>query len=115
MRVERWSIWKANLDPVIGSEQGRIRPVLVISETTINDLLPVVNVLPLTSRKAGRRIHQNESLVPSGTAGLITDSIILCYQIKTVDKQRLSRLYGMLKDASQRDEVLRALRHQIGI
>ncbi|MEK6284489.1 MAG: type II toxin-antitoxin system PemK/MazF family toxin [Acidobacteriota bacterium] len=51
MSVERWSIWKANLDPVIGSEQGRVRPVLVISETMNNDLLRVVNVLPITSRK----------------------------------------------------------------
>jgi mRNA interferase MazF len=53
MSVERWSIWRANLDPVVGSEQGLSRPVLVISQTALNDILPVVNVLPLTSRKAG--------------------------------------------------------------
>ena len=53
MSVERWSVWQANLDPVVGSEQGKTRPVLVISETALNDILPVVNVLPLTSRKPG--------------------------------------------------------------
>jgi mRNA interferase MazF len=65
MSVERWSVWLANLDPVVGSEQGRTRPVLVISQTALNDILPVVNVLPITSRKAGRRIYPNEALLPS--------------------------------------------------
>ncbi|MCI0471880.1 MAG: type II toxin-antitoxin system PemK/MazF family toxin, partial [Candidatus Aminicenantes bacterium] len=44
----RWNIFLANLDPIIGSEQGKTRPVLVISEEDINQILPVVNVLPLT-------------------------------------------------------------------
>jgi mRNA interferase MazF len=92
MSVERWSLWQANLDPVVGSEQGKTRPVLVISETALNDILPVVNVLPLTSRKPGRRIYPNEALLPGGTAGLTADSLVLCYQIRTLDKQRLSRL-----------------------
>jgi mRNA interferase MazF len=113
--VERWSIWQANLDPVIGSEQGRVRPVLVISETMNNDLLRVVNVLPITSRKAARRIHPNESFIPSGTGGLTVDSVVLCYQIRTLDKQRLSRMYGTLNDTTQRDEVLKAVRFQLGI
>lgn len=52
MSIERWSVWRANLDPVVGSEQGLTRPVLVISQTALNDILPVVNVLPITSRKA---------------------------------------------------------------
>ena len=64
MSVSRWSVWLANLDPVLGSEQGRTRPVLVISETAINDVLPVVDALPVTSRKANRRIYPNEALVP---------------------------------------------------
>jgi mRNA interferase MazF len=49
--MKKWSIYRANLDPVIGSEQGKSRPVLVISEDEINELLNIVNVLPLTSRK----------------------------------------------------------------
>ena len=59
----RWNIFLANLDPVIGSEQGKTRPVLVISEDQINRILPVVNVLPITSRKAGRKIYPNEVLI----------------------------------------------------
>ena len=49
----KWNIFLANLDPVIGSEQGKTRPVLVISEEQINQILPVVNVLPITSSDKG--------------------------------------------------------------
>lgn len=42
MSVERWSVWVANLDPIVGSEQGLTRPVLVVSQTALNDILPVV-------------------------------------------------------------------------
>jgi len=66
----RWHIFLANLDPVIGSEQGKTRPVLVISEEEINQILPVVNVLPITARKSGRNIYPNEVLIPEGAAGL---------------------------------------------
>lgn len=49
MKIVRWEIWLANLDPVVGSEQGRTRPVLVLSSTALNDILPVVNIVQLTS------------------------------------------------------------------
>jgi mRNA interferase MazF len=115
MSVERWSIWQANLDPVVGSEQGKTRPALVISETALNDILPVVNVLPITSRKSGRRVYPNETFLSGGTAGLTADSLVLCYQIRTLDKQRLTRLYGKLDDAVLQEEILTALCFQLGI
>lgn len=52
----RWNIYLVNLDPVIGSEQGKTRPVLVISDDDINAILPVINSLPITSYKQGRKI-----------------------------------------------------------
>jgi len=67
MSVTQWSVWLANLDPVVGSEQGRTRPVLVISDTSLNDILPVVNVIPITSRKPNRRIYPNEAFLPANT------------------------------------------------
>ncbi|MDX2043463.1 MAG: type II toxin-antitoxin system PemK/MazF family toxin [Acidobacteriota bacterium] len=115
MSIERWSVWQANLDPVVGSEQGKIRPVLVISETTLNDILPVVNVLPITSRKPGRRLYPNEALLPAGTAGLTSDSLVLSYQVRTLDKQRLTRLYGKLTTDVLQEEILAALCFQFGI
>ena len=63
MSFDKWSIYKANLDPIVGSEQGKSRPVLIISENEINDLMNTVNVLPITSRKINRRIYPNEALI----------------------------------------------------
>jgi len=94
MIYERWGVWLANLDPVVGSEQGRTRPVLVLSDPGLNQILPVINVLPMTSRRRNRRVYPNEALIPAGTAGLNVESIVLCYQIRTLDKQRLIKRLG---------------------
>lgn len=67
----RWSIYLVNLDPTIGSEQGKTRPVLVISDDDVNAILPVINILPLTSLKQGRRIYPNEVLLKKNNLGLI--------------------------------------------
>ena len=64
MKFEKWTIWLANLDPVVGSEQGKTRPVIIVSENQINEVLSVVNVLPITSRKKNRDIYPNETLLP---------------------------------------------------
>ena len=71
----QWHVFLAVLDPTRGSEQAGRRPVLVISRERINQLLPVVNVIPLTSRKSTSRvIYPNEVLLPFGVAGLKVDS-----------------------------------------
>jgi mRNA interferase MazF len=115
MSIERWSVWLADLDPVVGSEQGKARPVLVISRTKVNDILRVVNVLPITSRKAGRKIYPNEALLPVGAASLTLESIVMCYQVRTLDKQRLKHKYGMLVDAKLRQAIIDALIFQLEI
>ena len=115
MNVSRWEVWLANLDPVIGSEQGKTRPVLVISDTSVNTILPVINVLPITSRKPGRRIYPNETLLPVNTAGLTSESIALCYQIRTLDKKRLVKKYGSLTDGALQQQILSALKFQLSI
>lgn len=110
----QWHIFLASLDPTQGSEQAGRRPVLVISRDQINQLLPVVNVIPLTSRKsASRVIYPNEVLLPTGVAGLRADSIALCYQIRTLDKGRLERDLGELVDVNIRREILEAIRFQL--
>ncbi len=115
MTPARWSVWLANLDPVVGSEQGKTRPVLVVSDTRLNQILPVVNVLPVTSRKPHRRVYPNEALLPAGSAGLSLESVVLCYQIRTLDKQRLTKLLGSLDDYSLRADILTALRFQLAL
>ena len=95
----QWHILVALLDPTRGSEQAGRRPVLVVSREEINQLLCVVNVISLTSRKSEARVfYPNEVLLPAGTAGLRVDSIALCYQIRTLDKSRLERDLGELSD-----------------
>ncbi len=115
MTVKRWSIYRANLDPVIGSEQGKTRPVLVISEDAINNLLNIVNVLPITSRKPGRNIYPNEALIAANNYGLQNESIVLCHQIRTLDKRRLANLYGEITDPVKQTEIIEALSFQLGI
>ena len=113
--MQKWQIYRASLDPVVGSEQGKSRPVLVISENAINELLNVVNVLPITSRKPNRRIYPNEVLLPANIAGLPNESIILSYQIRTIDKGRLPQKFGELVDPDKQDEVYESLCFQLGI
>lgn len=110
----RWSIFIANLDPVIGSEQGKTRPVLVISEEAINKILPVVNIFPITSRKSGRKIYPNEVLIPTNATGLDKESIILCYQIRTIDKRRLVKTIGKIDSLELREKIIDATMFQLG-
>lgn len=112
---KKWSIYRANLEPVIGSEQGKTRPVLVISENEVNNLLNTINVLPITSRKPNRRIYPNETLLNANAYGLPNESIVLCHQIRTLDKQRLTSIYGSIQDEKKQEEILEAIRFQLGI
>ena len=111
----RWSIHMVNLDPVIGSEQGKKRPVLIVSDEDINQVLPVVNVIPLTSYKDGRRIYANEVFLRREAAELDKDSIALCYQIRALNKKRLITKLGEVKDESIKQDIIDALSFQLGI
>jgi len=115
MTYRKWSIWRANLDPVIGSEQGKSRPVIIISEDEINDLLNIVNIIPVTTKKEGRIIYPNEALLPIIDTDLENESIALCHQIRTIDKKRLSKEYGMISNIHIHHEIIEALCFQLGI
>ena len=115
MTVKKWSIYRANLDPVVGSEQGKSRPVVVISEDEINSLLNTVNIIPITSRKLGRRVYPNEVLIPANNFGLSNESIVLCHQIRTIDKKRIAQEYGHISDTNIKIDIIDALCFQIGI
>jgi mRNA interferase MazF len=110
----QWHIYFANLDPIKGSEQAGKRPVIVISREEINQLLPVVNIIPITSRKSEKRvIYPNEAFLPSSVTGLKRDSIALCYQIRTLDKVRLETDLGELTNPLIRADILNALQFQL--
>ena len=111
----RWEIYLINLDPTIGSEQGKTRPVLIISNDDTNAILPVINILPLTSLKQGRRIYPNEVLLKKEISELDKDSLVLCYQIRTVDKKRLIKKLGEIKNDEIKTEIIDALSFQLGL
>lgn len=95
--IKRGDIFYAELNPVVGSEQGGIRPVLIISNNTGNRHSPTVIIAPITSRthtKAKLPTHTEVQDVDK----LDKDSIILLEQIRTIDKQRLKQYMGMIPD-----------------
>ncbi|MCX5977373.1 MAG: type II toxin-antitoxin system PemK/MazF family toxin [Coprothermobacterota bacterium] len=105
----RWSTFIAALDPVQGSEQAGTRPVLVVSGEDFNQRWEQVAILPITTRKAGRRVFPGEALLPAGTAGLEKESLVLAHQIRAISKNRLQRHLGKLPPELQ-DQVRKALR-----
>jgi len=112
----QWHVYTAVLDPVRGSEQAGQRPVLVVSRESINQILPIINVVPLTSLKSSdRKIYPNEVLLPAGTGGIALDSIVLCYQVRTLDKNRLLTELGEITDRKVRSQIVSALRFQLDI
>ena len=111
----QWRLFMARLDPATGSEQAGTRPVLVVSEEDYNEVMPVVTVLPLTSRKPGRRVYPNETLIKRGTAGLTVESIVLAHQVRTISKRRLGAELGFLDNAQLRRRVVEALKGHLGI
>jgi mRNA interferase MazF len=114
--IYQWTIFLASLDPTTGSEQAGRRPVLVVSRERLNQLLPIVNIVPLTSRKSSMRtVYPNEVLLPAGTAGLPLDSIVLCYQIRTLDKRRLEQSIGVLSDRALQTAIAEAMRFQLDL
>jgi mRNA interferase MazF len=115
MSFQKWDIYRANLDPIVGSEQGKSRPVLIISEDYINELLNIVNVLPITSRKLGRQIYPNETLIEANLFGLESESIVLCHQIRTLDKSRLSNKFGAINTIDKQNDIVKSLCFQLGI
>ncbi len=109
----QWSVWLVDLDPVVGSEQAGRRPVIIVSKEAANAVLPVVTALPLTSRKAGRRIYPNEALLDEGCAGLNRESVAMAHQLRTVSKQRLAQKIGQVDDHDIVEALREAMRVQL--
>lgn len=91
----------AALDPVIGSEQGGVRPVVIVQNDAGNLHAPTVIIIPLTAsrRKPALPTH---AAIPLGEAGLWRPSTALCEQVRTVEKTRLSRHLGTVSPQSLR-------------
>ena len=77
--------------------------------------MPVVTVLPITSKKPGRKVYGNEVLIPAGEGGLESDSIILIHQIRTISKNRLKDFYGQIKSKQIKKAIKDAILFHLGL
>jgi mRNA interferase MazF len=101
MECRRGEIYLADLNPVIGHEQGGRRPVLVIQNDIGNRYSPTTIVAAITSA-ISPKVYPTEVQVPAGAGGLSAPSAVLLNQIKTIDKSRLERYVGHLDEATMR-------------
>lgn len=97
MIVRRGDIYYADLSPVVGSEQGGVRPVLIVQNDVGNKYSPTVIAAAITSQKAKTNLPTHIEL-HANTTGLQKDSIVLLEQIRTIDKHRLKERMGRLDD-----------------
>ena len=97
MSVKRGDIYYADLSPVVGSEQGGLRPVLIIQNDIGNRYSPTVIAAAITSRMGKTRLPTHIDIY-ADKVGLAKDSVILLEQIRTLDKRRLKEKMGHLDD-----------------
>ena len=107
MSIKRGDIYYADLSPVVGSEQGGLRPVLIVQNDVGNRYSPTVIAAAITSRLGKTKLPTHID-VYADRVGLQRDSVILLEQIRTIDKQRLREKMGHLDDSvmSEVDEAL---------
>ena len=99
MIVKRGDIYYADLSPVVGSEQGGLRPVLIIQNDIGNRYSPTVIAAAITSRMGKNKLPTHIEIYAE-RAGLPRDSVILLEQIRTLDKRRLRERIGHLDDGA---------------
>ncbi|MBR2926863.1 MAG: type II toxin-antitoxin system PemK/MazF family toxin [Clostridia bacterium] len=113
MSVKRGDIYYADLSPVVGSEQGGLRPVLIIQNDIGNRYSPTVIAAAITSRMSKARLPTHIDIY-ADKVGLAKDSVILMEQIRTLDKRRLKEKMGHLDD-SVMDHVNTAIAISFGL
>ncbi len=101
MNIRRGDIYYADLSPVIGSEQGGLRPVLIVQNDIGNRYSPTVIAAAITSRMSKAKLPTHIDVI-GNDAGLAKDSVILLEQIRTIDKRRLKEKMGHLDDGTMR-------------
>ena len=111
--IMRGDLFSACLDPVVGSEQGGIRPVLIVQNDVGNRYSPTVIVLAVTGQLNKTRLPTHVP-VPGGATGLMRDSVVLAEQIRTLDKRRLREKIGSLEPAVM-EQVTNAMRISLGL
>ena len=111
--VKRGDIFYADLSPVVGSEQGGVRPVLIVQNDTGNKHSPTVIAAAITSQTNKAKLPTHIELIGK-SVGLTKDSVVLLEQIRTIDKRRLREHMGRL-DESMMNRVDDAIAVSFGL
>ena len=107
--MQKGEIFWAKLDPVVGSETAKTRPVLIVSNDVNNQYSDTVTVLPLTSSTA--KIYPFEVPLEAHEGGLRNESKVKANQIRTIDKSRLGNKIGQLNSTKMKAVELAILIH----
>lgn len=113
MLIRRGDIFYCDLSPVVGSEQGGTRPVLVLQNDIGNQYSPTTIIAAITSQISKAKLPTHVE-VKAATSGLEKDSVILLEQIRTIDRSRLKEKVTTL-DADSMDKVNRAVEISLGL
>lgn len=113
MNIERGEIYLATLDPVVGKEISKTRPVVIVSNDKNNKFSGTVSILPITSKNL-KRIYPFEVFLSKGSGSLPKDSKVKADQIRTLDKARIITLIGKLKK-DEIDEIDEAIKLHLAL
>lgn len=114
MLVRRGDMFYADLSPVVGSEQGGIRPVIIIQNDVGNRYSPTVIAAAITSKLEKNKIPTHIE-IGSQNDQLKVNSMVLAEQVRTIDKSRLREKIGHIKDESVMEKINTALQVSIGL
>ncbi len=114
MIVKRGDMFYADLSPVIGSEQGGVRPVLIIQNDRGNRYSPTVIAAAITSQTGKTKLPTHIE-IDSKSYGLKADSVVLAEQIRTIDKSRLKEKIGHIDDGKIIDKINNAIGVSFGL
>ena len=114
MVIKRGDMFYADLSPVVGSEQGGIRPVLIIQNDLGNKYSPTVIAAAITSQTGKNRLPTHIAII-SKLNWLKSDSVVLTEQIRTIDKSRLKEKIGHIDDLNIMNKVNNAIGISFGL
>jgi len=113
MNIKRGEIYLATLDPVVGKEISKTRPVVIVSNDKNNQFSGTVSILPITSKNL-ERIYPFEVFLSKGSGNLPKDSKVKADQIRTLDKARIITLIGKLRK-DETDEIDGAIKLHLAL
>ena len=113
VNIKRGEIFLVDLEPIKGSEQGRVRPSLIIQNDTSNEYSPTTIIAPITSKIYSKEFPTNVQ-ISSEDSGLDRESTILLNQIRVIDKSRIIKKLGAIK-STMIEEVDLAIKVSLGL